>query len=119
MLLAGGAEQVLHTDDLGNFKRPKQQQMVERDVAHSDAGDQSVIAGLHHGAQLVVKPLVGWRRTQCAKPSPSRVSGVSAPRLFGFVKRVNLLRQPSGPTECKDIAKMTNAKESSPPNYRP
>jgi hypothetical protein len=74
MLLAGGAEQVLHTDDLGNFKRPKQQQMVERDVAHSDAGDQSVIAGLYHGAQLVVK---------------------------------------------QEIPKMTNAKESSPPNYRP
>ena len=92
--------------------------MVERDVAHSDAGDQSVIAGLHHGAQLVVKPLVGWRRTQCAKPSPSPVIGIGA-APFCFVKRVNLLRQPSGPTECKDIAKMTNAKESSPPNYRP
>ena len=74
--MVGGAEQVLHTDGLGNFKRPKQ--MVERDVAHSDAGDQSVIAGLYHGAQLVVKPLVGWRRTQCAKPSPSRVIGVGA-----------------------------------------
>ena len=48
--------------------------MVERDVAHSDAGDQSVIAGLYHGAQLVVK---------------------------------------------QEIPKMTNAKESSPPNYRP
>jgi len=77
MLLAGGAEQVLHIDDLGDFNRPKQQ-MVERDVAHSDAGDQSVSAGLYHGAQLVVKPLIGWRRTQCAKPSPSRVIGVGA-----------------------------------------
>jgi hypothetical protein len=75
--------------------------MVERNVAHSDAGDQSVVAGLHHGAQLVVKALVGWRRTQCAKPSPSPVIGIGA-APFCFVKRVNLVRQPSGPTEWKE-----------------
>src|SRR6202034_3285910 len=53
----GEVEQVLHAGDLGAVRGvPK---LFEADVAQADAGDETLVAGLDHGGQLIIEARVG------------------------------------------------------------
>ena len=53
----GEVEQVLHADDLGAVRGVPE--LFEADVAQADTSDETLVAGLDHGGQLIIEARVG------------------------------------------------------------
>ena len=50
-------EQVLHADNLGTVRGVPE--LFEADVAQADTSDETLVAGLDHGGQLIIEARVG------------------------------------------------------------
>src|ERR1700679_2457270 len=84
---------VLYADDVGDLER--HQQVSVRDIADSDARDQTFIPGRYQGAQLIREPLIGHRVVQHAQVDRGELLDTERCKVFfdagaeltGFVVR--------------------------------